>query len=121
MNAPFNAAAEQPTPHGSGTPIVDLVKQDLETRAQAGQLKYGERLKAHNGRNALLDAYQEALDQAMYLRQAMEENGLRVQTAEENRQINRDLLKFFCVSLVTGFIIGFLICGNLWSIGWIHN
>ena len=52
MNAPFNAAAEQPTPHGSGTPIVDLVKQDLETRAQAGQLKYGERLKAHNGRNA---------------------------------------------------------------------
>lgn len=70
---PFSVASQQPTPHGSGTPIVNLVKADLEARAQAGELKYGERLKAHNGRNALLDAYQEALDLACYLRQAMQE------------------------------------------------
>jgi hypothetical protein len=30
-------------------------------------------LQAHNGRNALIDAYQEALDLVVYLRQAIEE------------------------------------------------
>lgn len=70
---PFNAAAKQPTPKGSGTPIIDLVIADLETRAKAGEKKYGEQLKAHNGRDSLLDAYQEALDLCMYLRQAIEE------------------------------------------------
>ena len=38
-----------------------------------GEAEYGERLKPHNGRDALLDAYQEALDLAMYLRQAIAE------------------------------------------------
>lgn len=67
------ATAQQATPKGKGTPIVDLVMMDLEARAVMGEQNYGERLKAHNGRNALIDAYQEALDLAMYLRQAIEE------------------------------------------------
>jgi hypothetical protein len=67
------ATLEQSTPQGTGKPIVDLVIQDLESRAVLGEQRYGERLKAHNGRNALVDAYQEALDLAMYLRQALEE------------------------------------------------
>lgn len=71
----MDAAQEQQIPHGSGTPIVELVKADLERRAQYGERRYGERLKAHNGRDALLDAYQEALDLAVYLRQAIEERG----------------------------------------------
>ena len=56
-----------------GTPIVDLVRKDLEDRAEAGKAKYGTYLQAHNGRKALVDAYQEALDLCMYLRQAIEE------------------------------------------------
>lgn len=64
----------QAAPNGSGIPIVDLVKTDLEARAVMGEQTYGERLKAHNGRNPLIDAYQEALDLAMYLRQAIEES-----------------------------------------------
>ena len=67
------ATAKQPTPKGSGNPILGMVLADLTNRALEGKEKYGEPLKAHNGRIALWDAYQEALDLAMYLRQAIEE------------------------------------------------
>lgn len=50
-----------------------MVLADLTNRALEGKEKYGEPLLANNGRNALWDAYQEALDLAMYLRQAIEE------------------------------------------------
>ncbi|MGL5147601.1 MAG: hypothetical protein ACRC7Q_08920 [Plesiomonas shigelloides] len=63
----------QPTPHGSGDPILGMVLADLTNRAVLGKEKYGEPLKAHNGRNALQDAYEEALDMCMYLRQLLEE------------------------------------------------
>jgi len=67
------ATAKQSAPKGSGRPILGMVLADLTNRALEGKEKYGEPLKAHNGRNALWDAYQEALDLAMYLRQAIEE------------------------------------------------
>ena len=53
--------------------IIELVKKDLDKRAEIGLKKYGERLKPNNGRDALQDAYEEALDLANYLRQAIEE------------------------------------------------
>lgn len=67
------ATAKQPSPKGSGNPILGMVLADLTNRALEGKEKYGEPLLAHNGRNPLWDAYQEALDLAMYLRQAIEE------------------------------------------------
>lgn len=67
------ATAKQPTPKGSGNPILGMVLADLTNRALEGKERYGEPLLAHNGRNPLWDAYQEALDLAMYLRQAIEE------------------------------------------------
>jgi len=66
-------ASEQPVPEGKGEPIIDMVVADLQERAKVGAVKYGEKLKAFNGRDALLDAYQEALDLCMYLRQAIDE------------------------------------------------
>lgn len=63
----------QPTPTGEGTVIVDLVMKDLEDRKAFGIKKYGTPLRANNGRNALVDAYQEALDLCLYLRQAIGE------------------------------------------------
>lgn len=54
-------------------PIVELVIEDLEVRAIAGEKKYGVKLQAHNGRSAQIDAYQESLDQTLYLRQGIEE------------------------------------------------
>lgn len=67
------ASREQPVPHGSGTPIIELVQADLEERAKKGEKAYGERLKAHNGRDAMVDLYQELLDAVCYLRQLLEE------------------------------------------------
>lgn len=67
------ATVKQPAPKGKGAPILGMVLADLTNRALEGKEKYGEPLLANNGRNALWDAYQEALDLAMYLRQAIEE------------------------------------------------
>jgi hypothetical protein len=65
------AAVHEPAPSGDGRVILELVRADFDARAAAGREKYGTYLKAHNGRDALMDAYQEAVDLCMYLRQAM--------------------------------------------------
>ena len=63
----------EPMPNGTGRVVIDLVIQDLKDRDIVGRKKYGESLTSHNGRNSLMDAYQEALDLCMYLRQAIDE------------------------------------------------
>ena len=66
----------QPAPEPTtGRPIWELVVEDMKARDQLGRRRYGVPLQAHNGRDALTDAYQEALDLAVYLRQAIEERG----------------------------------------------
>jgi hypothetical protein len=68
------AIEDQPAPLISdGPPIVDLVMADLEERKRVGTERYGMPLRAHNGRDALVDAYQEALDLCVYLRQVIQE------------------------------------------------
>jgi hypothetical protein len=68
------AAVSQPDPiPTSGPAIADLVLADLTARKAEGIRRYGVPLQAHNGRDALQDAYEEALDLALYLRQAIEE------------------------------------------------
>jgi len=53
--------------------IHELVQRDLQARMELGIRRYGTPLQAHNGRSALRDAYEESLDLAVYLRQALEE------------------------------------------------
>ncbi len=53
--------------------IQELVRQDLIHREQVGIARYGTPLSAYNGRSAILDAYEEALDLCCYLRQVIEE------------------------------------------------
>lgn len=66
----------QPAPEPNHNPaIVDLVIIDMLDRKRFGQTKYGVELQAHNGRDPMVDAYHEALDLCMYLRQAIEERG----------------------------------------------
>jgi hypothetical protein len=70
----MTAPTEQPQPTRTGGPIIhDLVIDDLRTRLAVGIQRYGTGLQAHNGRDALRDAYEEALDLAVYLRQAIAE------------------------------------------------
>jgi hypothetical protein len=67
---------EQPAPKHNDRPAVwDLVIADMQQRNENGTRKYGTPLQAHNGRDALVDAYQEALDLAVYLKQAIIERG----------------------------------------------
>lgn len=61
-----------PVPNG-GRPVWELVVEDMMERDRVGRERYGTPLKTHNGRDALVDAYQEALDLCVYLRQAIEE------------------------------------------------
>lgn len=64
----------QPLPTASNTPIMhELVQADLAERLRVGIERYGQPLQAFNGRNALRDAYEEVLDLAVYLRQAIYE------------------------------------------------
>jgi hypothetical protein len=69
-----DAAKPEPKPMGDGVDVGAKVSEylrerrlfqmagDLESRLTFGEKKYGTRLKSHNGRNALMDAYQELLD-----------------------------------------------------------
>lgn len=54
-------------------PVQGLVRDDLARREQLGIERYGTALQAGNGRDSLRDAYEEALDLACYLRQAIQE------------------------------------------------
>lgn len=47
---------------------------DMRERDRIGRERYGTPLQAHNGRDALVDAYQEALDGTVYVRQRIEED-----------------------------------------------
>lgn len=66
------AIREQPDPQDSNAPaITDLLITDLQVRDAIGVQRYGKRLCGNNGRDALVDAYQEQLDALKYLRQAI--------------------------------------------------
>ena len=64
-----SAATPQPDPQGTGEVILFGVQTDMLARADFGLTKYGELLHAFNGRDPLEDAYQEAIDLVMYLKQ----------------------------------------------------
>lgn len=73
LNGDFDASRHEPDPAPGQTDIGQLVLIDIQARIDAGYEKYGTKLQSHNGRNALIDAYQEAIDLCMHLRQAIEE------------------------------------------------
>ena len=66
---------EQRPPQPSTGDVWLLVLKDMEERRLHGIEKYGVPVQPHNGRDPLVDAYQEALDLCVYLRQAIEERG----------------------------------------------
>lgn len=68
------ADTHEPPPVPNDRPAVwSLVIADMQARDREGRRKYGTPLQPFNGRDALVDAYQEALDLVVYLRQAIEE------------------------------------------------
>lgn len=60
---------DQPLPvKNDGEYVQHMVIRDVEARLKVGVERYGTGLQAHNGRDMLRDAYEEALDLATYLR-----------------------------------------------------
>ena len=65
---------DQPLPVvNSHQDIQSMVLADIEARRQVGISRYGTALQPFNGRDMLRDAYEEALDLAIYLRGVMYE------------------------------------------------
>lgn len=64
---------QKPPEPNAGPSVWDLVIADMRERDAFGRRKYGTPLQPGNGRDALVDAYQEALDLCVYLRQAIYE------------------------------------------------
>jgi hypothetical protein len=80
----------QPQPiNNANDAIWDLVMGDMKERDEVGRERYGTPLQGFNGRDALVDAYQEALDLVVYLRQAIWERdfGKEVCVAQTPRSI----------------------------------
>lgn len=88
---PATLQQPEPTPAG-GDHIHDLVvanllssprpwgqqiARDVAARKQLGIERYGVPLQANNGRDALVDAYQEALDLLVYFEQVLVEGKIR--------------------------------------------
>ena len=76
------AGSPQPAPVPTAHPAAwSLVIADMAQRDVMGSEKYGTRLQPGNGRDSLQDAYQEALDLAVYLRTAIYERQLALKKA----------------------------------------
>lgn len=70
----MNLEQEQQAPiPQDGPDVQSMVMVDLTTRRRIGIERYGVALQPHNGRDMLRDAYEEALDLAIYLRGAIAE------------------------------------------------
>lgn len=68
--------------------LVEALDADLDDRVQVGFHRYGTRLQTFNGRDFLVDAYQEALDLAMYTRGAiLEQDGPGPDGAESQDEL----------------------------------
>lgn len=71
--------SHQPDPEtNTNIPVVDSLVAFLDERAALGERKYGTKLQPHNGRDALKDAFEEAVDLVMYLAQAIIERDGRL-------------------------------------------
>lgn len=70
----MNHATHEPSPARGQESVTDAVIDDLHFRRKVGILKYGTELETGNGRRALVDAYQEILDLALYIKQRLMED-----------------------------------------------
>ena len=69
-----SVGTQQPAPTPNAQPPVwPLVMVDMAARDNLGRKRYGTALQPFNGRDNLRDAYEEALDLAVYLRTAIYE------------------------------------------------
>jgi hypothetical protein len=66
---------DQPLPEPGKLPVQEIMIRAIGERREHGKRKYGRALETHNGRDALKDAWEEALDLFTYLTQMRLERG----------------------------------------------
>lgn len=74
-NPSLNTPQPEPLPT-TGRLVWEMVIWDMKERDSIGRERYGTPLQVDNGRDALIDAYQEQLDHVVYLRQEIERRRL---------------------------------------------
>ena len=75
---------DQRLPEKNDQPYIqDLVIADIQKRRELGISRYGTALQPHNGRDALQDAYDEAIDLCQYLKQAIVERDALMQITHQ--------------------------------------
>jgi hypothetical protein len=65
---------------GVDSDVISLVLGDMRDRDAVGQQRHGMRLTSGNGRDHLVDAYQELLDSCVYLMNELDEHGVGLST-----------------------------------------
>lgn len=73
---------DQPAPKPGKLPVQEIMILAIEERRAYGKRKYGRVLETDNGRDALKDAWEEALDLFTYLTQVRLERGDRIEGME---------------------------------------
>ncbi len=86
--------APQPDPREGRQSVTDAVVADLHERRDGGIKKYGGELKNGNGREALVDLYQELTDAVLYLRQELMEDEDREEAKVELEKAKVTLFRF---------------------------
>jgi NTP pyrophosphatase (non-canonical NTP hydrolase) len=82
----FSVLGDQPKPAGRGPVVADRLIEMIRERKEVGIQRYGEPLRADNGRDALRDAFEEMLDGTKYLLQLIierEELGMHAELKPE--------------------------------------
>lgn len=63
----------QPKPSAGGQSVTEAVIQDFQTRRKYGIKKYGQELLTVDGRDTLIEIYQELMDAVVYTKKALME------------------------------------------------
>ena len=65
----------QPAPrnHIKSSDVLNYLISEIINISSRGKLTYGTRLRTFNGRNALMDALEESIDQSFYIKQKLME------------------------------------------------
>ncbi len=105
----LDTVAPQPPPHFGKDSVNDAVISDLTKRREGGIKKYGMELETHNGRSFLVDAYQELLDAALYVRGALMEQEDVEKSVEDLREVQRKL-KMILPQVKDKWMVGEIMC-----------
>jgi hypothetical protein len=83
MGETMDPNSSQPAPKPGGVPVQAVLIEALKQRMEFGLKKYGTPLETHNGRNALVDMFEEMLDMVSYWAQFMLEQGVELPGLEK--------------------------------------